>query len=136
MRISDWSSDVCSSDLRMGGILQERQVTGKITDTTGVPLPGVSISVRNHTNIGTSTDLNGRYVLDVPGPNAVLVFTLIGFETQEVPVGEQSTVNIHMKVSTSTLEDVVVVAFGVQIGRATCRGRVCQYVELVVVGVA
>src|SRR3546814_3772669 len=68
----------------------------------------------NHTNIGTSTDLNVRYVLAVPGPNAVLVFTLIGFETQEVPVGEQSTVNIEMKVSTSTLEDVVVVAFGEQ----------------------
>src|SRR3546814_16871370 len=43
-----------------------------------------------------------------------MVFTLIGFETQEVPVGEQSTVNIEMKVSTSTLEDVVVVAFGEQ----------------------
>src|SRR3546814_9769662 len=96
--------------LRMGGILQERQVTGKITDTTGVPLPGVSISVRNHTNIGTSTDLNGRYVLDVPVPNDVLVLTLIASETREVPGGEQSTVTIKMKVSTSQLEDVVVVS--------------------------
>src|SRR5690606_17978994 len=82
--------------------------------TSGAPLPGVSVSVKNNNNIGTSTDLNGRYVLDVPPGATVLVFSLIGFETREIPVGEQSTINLELKISTSTLEDVVVVAFGEQ----------------------
>lgn len=94
--------------------LQDRQVTGKVTDTSGAPLPGVSVSVKNTSNIGTSTDLNGRYVLDVPATGAVLVFSLIGFESREIPIGDQSTINLELQVSTSTLEDVVVVAFGEQ----------------------
>lgn len=94
--------------------LQDRQVTGKVTDTSGAPLPGVSVSLKNNASIGTSTDLNGRYVLDVPVSGGILVFSLIGFESREIPVGEQSVINLELQIATSTLDDVVVVAFGEQ----------------------
>src|SRR5690606_7374460 len=65
--------------------LQAKEVRGTVRDSTGV-LPGVSITVKNQSSIGTTTDLNGKYILDVPGEDAILVFTIVGYETQEIPV--------------------------------------------------
>ncbi|QEC52425.1 TonB-linked SusC/RagA family outer membrane protein [Anseongella ginsenosidimutans] len=103
-----------AGDLSVKIRAQDRQITGKLTDTSGAALPGVSVSVKNSPGMGTSTDLNGKYVLDVPDAGAVLVFSLMGFETLEVPVGDRTVINAELQVSTSTLEDVVVVAFGEQ----------------------
>src|SRR5690606_30191642 len=81
-------------------VIQQLPVQGSILDTTGTPLIGVSVSLKGQASVGTSTDLNGRYVLDVP-ENGVLVFSMIGFETQEVPVNGRTQIDIVLEVSTS-----------------------------------
>src|SRR5690606_31816338 len=73
-------------------------VQGMVVDSAGVPLPGVSVVVKDRTSVGTSTDLNGRYVLDVP-ENAVLVFSMVGFETREIPVNLQTQIDVVLEIS-------------------------------------
>lgn len=94
-------------------IRQQKMINGLVVDTGGVSLPGVSVAVKGNSQLGTTTDLNGRYVLQVP-ENTVLVFSMIGFDTQEIPVESQSVIDVVMQTSTSELSDVVVVAFGTQ----------------------
>src|SRR3546814_4274051 len=84
-----------------------------ITDTTGAPLIGVSVALKGRASVGTSTDLNGRFVLEIP-EDGVLIFSMIGFETQEVPVNGRTEINLVLKISASQLDDVVVVGFGKQ----------------------
>ena len=104
---------LCSWVCMSASAQEMRQITGTVVDSTGVTLPGVSVAVKNSTNIGTSTDLVGKYILDVP-VDATLVFSLIGFETQEVPLNGQEQINITLAPSSDMLDDVVVVAFGTQ----------------------
>src|SRR5690606_9160387 len=94
-------------------VLLQMAVQGKVTDTLGVALTGISVLQKGRSAQATSTDLNGRYVIDVPG-DAVLVFSMVGYETQELPVNGKSQLNVVMKASTSQLDDVVVVGFGRQ----------------------
>lgn len=104
---------LCCWDNTPASAQETRQITGTVVDTTGAGLPGVSVSVKNTSNMGTSTDLVGNYILDAPA-NAVLVFTLIGFETQEIPINGEERINVTLRPSTDLLDDVVVVAFGEQ----------------------
>src|SRR3546814_18968635 len=106
--------------------LQTPEVRGTITDSTGFPMPGVSVTLKNRTSVGTSTDLNGKYILEIPEDiqSPVLVFGILGFETKEVPVKGREVVNVVIVEYSDQLEDVVVV----EIGRASCRERVCQSV--------
>src|SRR4051812_8111621 len=60
-------------------------VNGKVTDETGAPLPGVTVTVKGTTNV-TATDVNGAYHINVPNQNTVLVFTFIGYASQEVEI--------------------------------------------------
>lgn len=86
-------------------------VRGTVTDAaTGETLIGVSIKVKG-SNQGTSTDANGSFRINV-APNAVLVFTYIGFEAAEVPVNNQTTLNVKMRTSASALQEVVVIGYG------------------------
>ena len=89
------------------------QITGLVTDSSGSPLPGVTVFVKNNKSIGTTTDLNGRYVLQVPD-NATIVISMIGFDPQEVSVNHKKEINITLHPSTNTLGETVVVAFGTQ----------------------
>jgi len=91
---------------------QTQQVTGLVTDSAGSTLPGVSIKVKSKPSIGTSTDLNGRYVLEVPD-GSVLVFNMVGFEPQEI-AANKAQINVVLHEATNQLNDVVVVAFGTQ----------------------
>jgi TonB-linked SusC/RagA family outer membrane protein len=91
----------------------DKEVSGKVTDSSGAPLPGVTVYVKNNRSIGTTTDLNGRYILEVPD-NVTIVFSMIGFDDQEVLVAGKSTINIVLRVSSNTLDETVVVAFGKQ----------------------
>ena len=91
---------------------QARTLTGKAIDETGAPLPGVNILVQG-TAIGTLTDIDGNYRLEVE-EGAVLVFTYIGYETQEITLGAESVLDISMVVSFGTLEEVVVTGYGVE----------------------
>lgn len=91
---------------------QARKVTGTVKDEKGETLLGVNIMVKGTSN-GTITDLDGNFTLDVPN-GAVLVLTYIGYTPLEVPVGNQSTINITMKEDTQRLDEVVVVGYGTQ----------------------
>jgi TonB-linked SusC/RagA family outer membrane protein len=89
-------------------------VSGKVTDaSTGEALPGVSILVKG-TTTGLSTDINGAYTINIPNPNATLVFSFIGYIPQEVLVSGRSKVDVSLKVDVTTLEEVVVVGYGTQ----------------------
>lgn len=93
---------------------QRVRITGTVVDATdNKELPGVTVLEKGTSN-GTVTDLDGNFSLTVAGNNSVLVFSFVGFESQEIEVGSQRSLNIVLKESSQTLEDVVVVAFGTQ----------------------
>lgn len=87
-------------------------VNGKITDPKGNSLGGVSVAVKG-TNTGTSTNERGMYSIDVPG-NGILVFSYVGFITQEAPVNNQSVINIVLQEASTALSEVVVTALGIK----------------------
>lgn len=92
--------------------MAQQQVSGKVTDySTGEPLPGVNILVKG-TTTGTISDIQGNYSMSVSGNDAVLVFSFIGYETYEVAVGAQRTINAQLMPDLTTLEEVVVVGYG------------------------
>lgn len=92
---------------------QERRVTGTVTDfTDGTSLPGVTVMVQG-TNIGTITDSNGRYELNVP-EGATLVFTFIGMTREVRQVEDRSVIDVSMTPDIATLQEIVVVGYGVQ----------------------
>lgn len=101
---------------------QQKRVTGRVTDSKGVPVPGVNIIEKNTTN-GVLSDANGNYSLNISSGSAVLVFTFIGYVTQEIAVGAQNAINVTLIESTLTLEEVVVVGYGSQ-KKATVTGAV------------
>ena len=90
-----------------------KEIRGTVTDSTGSPMPGVTVSVKTSPTTATSTDMNGKYILDIPD-NATVIFSMVGYEKQEVIVGEKEVINITLKHALSQLNDVVVVAFGTQ----------------------
>lgn len=90
-----------------------KEVRGTVTDSTGAPLPGVSVTVKNRQNLGTSTDMNGKFILSVPD-DAVLVISMVGYDNQEISVRGKEVINVVMKSASTTMNDVVVVAFGKQ----------------------
>ena len=95
------------------GAIQARTLTGSIIDSDGVPLIGVSVSVKG-TSIGTISDADGKFSLsDIP-ENATLVISYVGMLTQEIPVGNQTTIEILMESDYLGLEEVVVVGYGTQ----------------------
>lgn len=90
---------------------QERTVSGVIvSEEDGQPLPGVTVMIKG-TTTGTVTDVEGNYSLEA-GPDDVLIFSFVGFGTQEVPVGNRSTVSPELTVDIAALEEVVVVGYG------------------------
>ena len=96
------------------GIAIDRPVSGQILsgeDNTG--LPGVSIVVKG-SRAGTNTDVDGKFKIDVPDNNAVLVVSAVGFVTQEIVVGNKSDISVTLAVDLKTLTEVVVVGYGTQ----------------------
>lgn len=88
----------------------KKTVSGIVSDDVA-PLPGVGVVVKGTTN-GTVTDLEGRFVIKEVKPTDVLVFSYIGYESLEMPVGKNTNFNVYMKVEARTLDDAVVVAVG------------------------
>ena len=113
--------------LFLGGIvfsaaLAQTAVTGTLSDESGAPLPGVSVVVEG-TTLGVSTDFDGLYAIETESADAVLVFSYIGFVTQKVPVGGNSSIDVTMNEDVQNLEEVVVVGYGTQ-KKATLTGAV------------
>jgi TonB-linked SusC/RagA family outer membrane protein len=88
-------------------------VSGKVSNAEGSPVPGVNILVKATTN-GTTTDAEGMYSLVVPEEDAVLVFSFIGYTTQEVPVNGRSVIDVILTEDIQNLQEVVVVGYGTQ----------------------
>jgi TonB-linked SusC/RagA family outer membrane protein len=88
-------------------------VSGKVTDESGHPLPGVNILIKG-TTLGTTTDFNGTYALQVEDPEAVLIFSFIGYVTQEVSVNNRTTIDIVLMEDLRSLNEVIVVGYGTQ----------------------
>lgn len=93
-------------------IAQERTVTGVVSAEEG-PLPGVNITVVG-TTTGVITGVDGSYSIRVPGPDAVLSFTSIGYTAQQITVGDQTTINVEMESDVRALQEVVVTGYTVQ----------------------
>lgn len=91
--------------------MQVITVKGKITDSQGAGLPGVNVIVKGST-LGTTTDMDGNFSLQVSDPQAILVFSYIGYLTEEVPLDGKSTVNLSLIEDVKNLEEVVVVGYG------------------------
>jgi TonB-linked SusC/RagA family outer membrane protein len=94
-------------------LAQNVRVTGSVMDKNGDPLPGVSIVVKGTTS-GTITAGNGAYELEAPSATSTLVYSFIGFESQEIVVGNQSVINVKLADENLGLEEVVVVGYGTQ----------------------
>ncbi|MGC1242353.1 MAG: SusC/RagA family TonB-linked outer membrane protein, partial [Chryseosolibacter sp.] len=90
---------------------QGRQVTGVVTDDSGAPVPGVNVIEKGTTN-GTATDIDGKYSLMVSGENATLVFSFIGYTTQELTLDGRSSLDVSLAPDTQTLQEVIVVGYG------------------------
>ena len=94
-------------------VFAQKVVTGKVTDANdGTSLPGVNVSIKG-TNQGVTTGANGDYSLRVPANAVSLVFSFVGYDKQELPVGSSSVINVNLKPSSITLNEVVVTALGV-----------------------
>ena len=101
-----------SPSLMAQAVQQAKKVTGHVVDVDG-PVIGASVVEKGNPKNGAVTDLDGNFTLNVK-PGATLVVSYIGYKTQEVAVGNQSNLSITMKADDKTLEDVVVVGYGVQ----------------------
>jgi TonB-dependent starch-binding outer membrane protein SusC len=94
-------------------LLAQRTVTGNVIDEYNEGLPGVTIQVKG-TATGTATDANGNFSIEVPGNDAILVFSFIGYFAKEEVVGNRSTINVEMVPDVQTLTEMVVTGYAVQ----------------------
>lgn len=92
---------------------QERMVQGLITDEAKVPIPGANVVIKGSTT-GILSDAQGKFSLKVPSANTIFVISFMGYETQEILIGAQTSVEIQLKEKTTELEKVVVIGYGVQ----------------------
>ena len=92
---------------------QGRQITGSVIDATGEPMIGVNVLVRGTTN-GTITDIDGQFILQNVDDNAILIVSYIGYLAQEIPVTNKTIINVTLREDTQSLDEVVVIGYGVQ----------------------
>ena len=98
---------------RLSNLIAEITVTGTVRDAKGQYLPSITVKVKN-TTIGIATDANGHFKLKVPDHDVVLVFSAVGYVTQEVAIGTKTAVDIVLQENGKNLEEIVVVAYGTQ----------------------
>lgn len=101
-----------SPNFAVNSVQQSKKVTGNVSDAEG-PIIGASVVEKGNAGNGTVTDLDGNFSLNVK-PGATIVITYIGYQKQEIAVGNQSSFKITMKTDDKTLDEVVVVGYGVQ----------------------
>lgn len=99
-------------------------VKGTVTSETGEGLPGASVILKG-TSTGTTTDVDGKYSLNVPDGSGTLVFTYIGYLNQEIALGNRSQLDVKLAPNDKTLEEIVVVGYGTQ-KKATLTGSVSE----------
>jgi TonB-linked SusC/RagA family outer membrane protein len=93
-------------------VAQMIRITGTIVGANdNQPLPGVNVRIAN-TNTGTTTDLNGKYTIEVANADAILIFSYIGYLSEEIIVGSQTVINVSLSPEISRLDEVVVIGYG------------------------
>lgn len=103
---------------------KSRTIKGNVTTTTGESIPGASVKLTNATT-GVITDIDGFYMITVPDNQSELEFRFMGYEPRNIKVGNQTTINVSLEEATSSLEEVVVVAYGAQ-KKVTMTGSVAS----------
>lgn len=103
---------------------KSRTIKGNVTTTTGESIPGASVKLANATT-GVITDIDGFYMITVPDSQSELEFRFMGYEPRNIKVGNQTTINVSLEEATSSLEEVVVVAYGAQ-KKVTMTGSVAS----------
>lgn len=89
---------------------QKKRITGKIVDETNQPITGATVLVKG-ASIGTSTDFDGNYELDVPSNSMILKFSYVGFKTVERTIGNQTNINVVLKEDAARLDEIVITGF-------------------------
>jgi TonB-linked SusC/RagA family outer membrane protein len=102
---------ICLSSIRL--MAQTIKITGTVSDTTGASLPGAIITEKGTTN-ATAANASGRFTLSLKGTQKVLVFSMIGFRSQEINLGNRLTIDVKLKESSKALNEVIVVGYGKQ----------------------
>jgi TonB-dependent starch-binding outer membrane protein SusC len=106
--------DYLNKESKSGNVSQQQIVTGVVTDSqTGQSMPGVNIIIKG-TTIGTITDANGKYSINVTDRNAVLIFSFIGYGTMEIPISGKTVIDAALTSESKALEEVVVIGYGTQ----------------------
>lgn len=104
---------LCLFALTSNALIAQITVNGTVLDDLNEGLPGASISIKG-TTTGTITDIDGNFSIQVPNEKSVLVFSFVGYKTQEFIVGKQRTINVTMKDDSKVMDEVVVVGFASQ----------------------
>lgn len=104
---------LCALFVCLGANAQNRNISGKIVDTTGQPVIGAAVTVVGNSRIGAATDMDGNFTLSVPAGSSISVES-IGYKGQTFVVGNQSVFNITLEEDTEMLEETVVIGYGVQ----------------------
>ena len=102
---------LCMSMLLYLNAYAQIAVSGKVVSDENEALPGVSVLLKG-TNQGTTTDSDGVFKLDVPGQDAVLVLSFVGYLTEEITVGNQTRIDVRMMPDIASLQEVVVIGYG------------------------
>lgn len=121
-RILDKNIVVTRGSFNTTEVQQGKSISGKVTDSTGGSLPGVSVVLKG-TTTGTITDANGNYSINNVPENAILQFSFVGMKTQEIKVGNQTTLNVVLAEETIGIDEVVAVGYGTQ-KKATSTGAI------------
>jgi TonB-linked SusC/RagA family outer membrane protein len=118
------SSSGATEAIEFGEEAKDQFVSGTVRDENGGVLPGVSVVLKG-TQRGTTTDTDGKFVLEVPGASSVLVFSFVGYSSQEVTVGNQSNLSVSLTPESKALNEVVVIGYG-SVKRKDLTGAVSQ----------
>lgn len=103
-----------SSSFMTKAYAQETEISGKVIDSEGLPLPGTSITIKSNSTYGVQTDFDGNYSIEVPNDGVTLVFSFIGFVSQEITVDGKSILNVTLLEDEQSLDEIVLVGYGSQ----------------------
>ena len=111
--INDHNILIGVKDVNLSKFAQSKVISGRVTDSSGVPLPGVTVLVKG-TSQGVVTDTEGKYSLANVEGDATLVFSFVGMKTQEIAVGGKSNINVTLTENAIGIEEVVAIGYGTQ----------------------
>ena len=117
---------VCLLIFSSTAFAQTKTITGSVNDSKGEAVPGVTISVKGTSSVGTATDLNGKFSLIGVDSKTVIRVSSIGFETQEIMIGNKIQIDIVLDLSDEALDEVVVIGYGTQ-KKSSLTGAVSKF---------